>query len=245
MSTVPITFHLEDGTTHSGEIERLAIIHEAMDKLLPHGFMRSKRITVTERNSGDLIYPDMFAGEVHDQYQGAHLNVTARELAAATGAEWRCVGFDHLALTVQDRTAAVDFFSRGLGMKVMRDDAHISVVAAPTGNTALFFFDAEPGKPLTDGIPSRIHHIGFVVDNLEAAYQHLRANFPAFASEFTLLERLERWSLYGRIKFGDTTFMIQLSEIKDGFKGFGNPNAHTDIMYDYASRHYGVRFMPG
>jgi catechol 2,3-dioxygenase-like lactoylglutathione lyase family enzyme len=243
--TVQITFHLQDGATHSGEIGQLAIIHEAMDKLLPHGFMHNKRITVNERASGDLIYPDMFAGEVFDQYHGAHLNVTARALTGGAGEAWRNVGFDHLALSMPDRAAAVDFFSRGLGMQIMRDDSHISVVAAGTGNNALFFFDAEPGKPLTDGIPSRIHHIGFVVDNLEAAYQHLKTNYPTFVSDFTLLERLERWSMYGRIKFGEITFMVQLSEIKEGFKGFEHPDAYADIMYNYASRHYGVRFMPG
>ncbi len=241
MDTVKVTFHLEDGTTHGGEIRRLAIVHEAMEKFLPHGFMNERRITVTEPG-GDLIYPDMFVGEVHDHYGSADLKVTALPLGEHSR-PWRNVGFDHLALSIQDRKAAVDFFCRGLHMQVIRDDDHISVVT--TGNTSLFFFDAEPGQPLTDGIPSRIHHIGFVVDDLEAAYHHLRTTFPDFVSDFTLLERLERWSMYGKVTFGSITFMIQLSEIKEGFRGFENPNEYADIMYNYASRQYGVRFLPG
>ncbi len=240
-SLITVSFHLEDGQSYTGQVKPLTIVHEAMEKILPHGFMHRRKITVTEPG-GDLIYPDMFVGEIEQHYGSANLNVTAQELAEH-GGPWRNVGFDHLALSVQDRKAAVDFFARGLQMQVIRDDAHISVVT--TGNTALFFFEAAPGQPLTDGIPSRIHHIGFVVDDLEAAHHHLRTEFPAFASDFTLLERLERWSLYGKITFGDVTFMIQLSQIKEGFKGFENPHDYADIMYNYASRQYGVRFMPG
>jgi Glyoxalase/Bleomycin resistance protein/Dioxygenase superfamily len=242
MATIPVHFTLASGQTHHGEMPPLAIVHEAMEKILPHGFMKLQRITINEPRTGDLIYPDMFIGEIDSQYQGVNLHITASPLAEREAA-WRNVGFDHLALSMADRAAAVNFFSAGLNMQIIRDDSHISVVT--TGNTALFFFDAEPGKPLSDGVPSRIHHIGFVVDDLEAAFSHLRRNFPAFASDFTLLERLERWSLYGKITFGPITFMIQLSQIKAGYMGFANPNEYADLMYNYASRHYGVRFMPG
>ncbi|PJF31485.1 MAG: hypothetical protein CUN51_03920 [Candidatus Thermofonsia Clade 1 bacterium] len=244
--TVTVTFQLESGESFSGEVPRHAIVHEAMERLLPHGFLKNKRISITQPESGDLIYPDMFCGEIYDQYGSAHLRITARALPESGAPRpWRNVGFDHLALSMADRRAAVDFFSRGLGMLIMRDDEHLAVLSAPNGNTALFLFEAEPGKPLSDGIPSRIHHIGFVVDDLEAAYQHLRTNFPEFVSDFTLLERLERWSLYGKIAFGGVTFMIQLSQIKDAYRGFPDPKLYADIMYDYSSRHYGVRFMPG
>lgn len=240
---IAITFTLESGETHSGEMDALAIVHEAMEKFLPEGFMHNQRISIYEPTSGDLIYPDMFIGEIAEHYGAAALKIVAKRLDAATERHWRNVGFDHLALTMADRKEAVDFFARGLGMQIIRDDSHISVVT--TGNTSLFFFDAEPGKPLTDGIPSRIHHLGFVVDDLEAAYAHLRRSFPNFASAFTLLERLERWSLYGRVAFGEMAFLIQLSEIKPDFRGFDDPRLYADIMYNYASRHYGVRFMPG
>ncbi|MCE7948151.1 MAG: hypothetical protein DYG88_12055 [Chloroflexi bacterium CFX4] len=247
MSTVTVTFHLEDGSTFHGEVPRLAIVHEAMEKLLPHGFMKNKRISIKQAQTDDLIYPDMFCGEIQDQYGTATLNIIARPLpeASAAARPWRNVGFDHLALSMEDRRAAVEFFTRGLGMVTMRDDEHLAVLSAPNGNNALFLFEAEAGKPLSDGVPSRIHHIGFVVDDLEAAYQHLRMNFPAFASDFTLLERLERWSLYGKISFGSITFMIQLSQIKESYRGFPDPKQYAAIMYDYSSRHYGVRFMPG
>lgn len=244
--TVPVTLQLESGESFSGEMPRHAIVHEAMERLLPHGFLKNKRISITQPESGDLIYPDMFCGEIYDQYGAAHLRITARALPESGAARpWRNVGFDHLALSMADRRAAVDFFTRGLGMVIMRDDEHLAVLSAPNGNTALFLFEADPSKPLSDGIPSRIHHIGFVVDDLEAAYQHLRANFPEFVSDFTLLERLERWSLYGKIAFGGVTFMIQLSQIKDAYRGFPDPKLYADLMYDYSSRHYGVRFMPG
>lgn len=251
MDNVTVTFILTDGREFSGSIRPMAIVHEAMDLFLPTGFMHNQRISIHQFATDDLIYPDMFVGEVHEQYRaehgGARLKILATSLPSHTDRPrpWRNVGFDHLALSLKDRKAAVDFFSRGLGMVVMRDDEHISVVSAPTGNNALFFFEAEAGKPLSDGIPSQIHHIGFVVDDLEAAYLHLRANFPDFASDFTLLERLERWSMYGRITFGGIRFMIQLSQIKAGFRGIAEANDYTGIMYNYASRSYGVRFMPG
>src|SRR5690606_4868680 len=134
---------------------------------------------------------------------------------------WKQVGFDHLALTVQDRQKARDFFHHGLKMQIIRDDEHLTVLT--TGNTSLFFFDSDQDKPLSDSNPSRIHHIGFVVDDMEAAYTHLQENFPEFGSDFMVLERVERWSLYGRVQFGDMVFMIQLSEIKEGYKGFQDP----------------------
>lgn len=226
-----------NGSTYEGDFGSLQIVHEAMAQLLPAHVMQRHRVTM--RIGEDLIYPDMFLGEIYNHYGHANIDVLSTPLLEADR-EWKQVGFDHLALTVGDRQAARDFFHKGLKMDIIRDDEHITVVT--TGTTSLFFFDAEPGKPLTDGIPSRIHHIGFVVDDLEAAYAHLQANFPDFASDFTLLERMERWSLYGRYTIGEMTFMIQLSQIKDEYRGFPDPNNYTDIMYNYRSRHYGIRF---
>ncbi|HEY0602469.1 MAG TPA: hypothetical protein VGD58_06140, partial [Herpetosiphonaceae bacterium] len=94
---------------------------------------------------------------------------------------------------------------------------------------------------LSDGIPSRIHHIGFVVDHLEAAYGHIKREYPQFVSDFTLLEREERSSLYGHVTFGDVRFMIQLSEVKPQYRGFKSGTPFVDVMYDYASKDYGVR----
>lgn len=233
---VPISFAV-GADMYSGSAGRMQIVHQAMDALLPHSVLRGQRLRVT-RADGTLIYPDMFIGEIYDHYGDAALHVTATPLSSAP-AQWTNYGFDHLALAINDRPAARDFFAHGLQLQIVRDDSHLTVVTS--GHTALFLFDADPNAPLSDGIPSRIHHIGFVVDNLEAAYAHLRANFPAFASDFTLLEREERFSLYGHVVFGDVRFMIQLSEIKAAYRGFRHGASFVDLLYDYAARDYGVR----
>jgi hypothetical protein len=233
---VTVTFDV-GGTTHQGEIPRSQIVHQAMDALLPHEIRHAHRLRVT-RPDGTLIYPDMFLGEIVDHYGDAHFVAEAVALRETAG-DWTNYGFDHLALALNNRTAARDFFSQGLKMKVVRDDEHLTVVT--TGNTALFLFDADLHAPLSDGIPSRIHHIGFVVDNLEAAFAHLKNAFPDFASDFTLLEREERLSLYGQVWLGDVRFMIQLSEIKPQYRGFAQGTPFADVMYDYAAKDYGVR----
>lgn len=233
---IPISFAV-GADIYRGTAGRKQIVHQAMDALLPHEVLHSQRLRVT-RADGTLIYPDMFVGEIYDHYGDAALQVTANPLSDAPAA-WTNYGFDHLALAFTNRAAARDFFARGLQLQIVRDDSHLTVVTS--GNTALFLFDADPDAPLSDGIPSRIHHIGFVVDNLEAAYAHLRANFPAFASEFTLLEREERFSLYGHISFGEVRFMIQLSEIKPEYRGFRSGAPFVDLLYDYAAKDYGVR----
>jgi catechol 2,3-dioxygenase-like lactoylglutathione lyase family enzyme len=150
-------------------------------------------------------------------------------------------GFDHLALALEDRAAARDFFAQGLGMQIVRDDEHLTVVT--TGNTALFLFDFNPHAPLAPPKPSRIHHLGFVVDDLEAAAAHLSRFRASFLAEFTLLEREERWSLYGHVEFGSIRFLIQLSEIKPKYQGLRTADAveANRRLYDYASRDYGVR----
>jgi hypothetical protein len=166
------------------------------------------------------------------------LTVEVTPLNEAAG-EWTNYGFDHLALATNARESARDFFHTALKMQIVRDDAHLTVIT--TGNTAIFLFDADPNAPLSDGIPSRIHHIGFVVDNLEAAYGHIKREYPQFVSDFTLLEREERLSLYGHVTFGDVRFMIQLSEVKAQYRGFKSGTPFVDVMYDYASKDYGVR----
>lgn len=231
-----VTFEV-NGTPYSGTLSRTQIVHQAMDTLLPHALLHAHRLRVT-RADGTLIYPDMFLGEIADFYGDATFRVEATPLREDAGA-WTNYGFDHLALATTDRAQARDFFSTGLQMKIVRDDDHLTVVT--TGNTALFLFDAKPGAPLSDGLPSRIHHLGFVVDNLEAAYGHLRRAFPDFLSDFTLLEREERLSLYGHVVFGDVRFMIQLSEVKPQYRGFRDGTPFAEVMYDYAAKDYGVR----
>lgn len=238
MSNQELTVTFQIGATrYSGALPSTQIVHQAMDQLLPHALLHAHRLRVT-RSDGTLIYPDMFLGEIAEHYGDLLFQVEATALREEAG-PWTNYGFDHLALATTDRALARAFFSEGLQMKLVRDDDHLTVVT--TGNTAIFLFDAKPGAPLSDGLPSRIHHIGFVVDNLEAAYGHVRRSFPAFASDFTMLEREERFSLYGHVTFGDVRFMIQLSEIKPQYRGFRDGTPFADVMYDYAARDYGVR----
>ncbi len=245
---------LVNGAAYTAEAEPMAIFHEVLEHTLPPDVLKGHRIRISTPN-GDEIFPDMFIGETSAHFQTRTFQVEARPLSAlAAGtqtATWTNLGFDHIAITVADRADAKIFFSEALGMTVVRDDRHQTVLT--TGNTAIFCFGTEVA-PLSDGLPSRWHHIGFVVDNLEAAYQHLsryadkrRAEWGenasgTLSSDFMLLERNERWSLYCHYRNGDARLMIQLSEIKPENRGFAHPEYFTDKMYDYLSGRYGVRF---
>ena len=108
-------------------------------------------------------------------------------------ADFTNFGFDHVALATTDREACRRFFQDGLKMKCVRNDEHLLVLT--TGVNALFFFKAEPGQPLSDGLPSRVHHVGFVVDNL---YARLKATCPEYTSvpsNFRSTARLS-WAVY-------------------------------------------------
>ena len=242
-----------NGQPYQAQVNPKEIFHEALEHALPAGLLVGHRIRISTPN-GDEIFPDMFIGETVTHFNTHTFHIEARQLGEATaGTEertWTNFGFDHLAITVADRADAKAFFSEVLGMRIVRDDRHQTVLT--TGNTALFCFDAEKA-PLSDGLPSRWHHIGFVVDNLDAAYRHLAHHAKlrqehagdgsgSIASDFILLERNERWSLYCHYRNGDTRLMIQLSEIKLENRGFVNPEHFTDQMYDYLSGSYGVRF---
>ena len=250
------TLHLTlvvNGQPYEAEVKPKEIFHEALEYALPEGLLKGHRIRIRTPN-GDEIFPDMFIGETVTHFQTNTFHIEAKPLAEVTaGGEkgtWTNFGFDHLAITVTDREDAKAFFSEVLGMTIVRDDRHQTVLT--TGNVALFCFDAEKA-PLSDGLPSRWHHIGFVVDDLDAAYRHLERHAQlrrervgdgsgSIASDFVLLERNERWSLYCHYRNGDTRLMIQLSEIKPENRGFAHPERFTDYMYDYLSGRYGVRF---
>lgn len=238
---------------YEAEVNPKEIFHEALEHALPAGLLVGHRIRISTPN-GEEVFPDMFIGESVKHFKTHTFHVEAMPLSEApTGSgtsTWTNFGFDHLAITVADRTDAKAFFSEVLGMRIVRDDRHQTVLT--TGNTALFLFDAEKA-PLSDGLPSRWHHIGFVVDNLDAAYHHLAHHARlrrervgngsgSIASDFTLLERNERWSLYCHYRNGDTRLMIQLSEIKPESRGFAEPHYFTNNMYDYLRGQYGVRF---
>lgn len=236
---VKVTFQMTN-QAYQAKLRRGQIIHEAFHVALPAELTTGHRLTF--RSLGGVeIFADNFIGDVQDQTGSTELLVSAEPIPARPGV-WRNIGFDHLAITVGDRTNARDFLREVLQMQVMRDDAHLTVMA--TGPTALFLFDAGQEAPLSTGLPSAWHHIGFVVDDLEAAYAHLLTHKHRLASDFTLLERDERWSLYFFYRNGDVTLMFQLSEIKSADRGFtGSERAgFSELLYDYASRPYGVQW---
>ncbi len=238
-NTATVRLTVNGGVTYSGEIPIHDVVHLALDKLLPHEVMANHRLSVYKGN--DLIYPDMFLYEIIAHYGDADFAVAAATLDLSTSQPFVNYGFDHLALAFEDRAAPRRFFHEGLRLQVVRDDEHLTVVTS--GSTALFLFDFNPDAPLAPPAPSRIHHLGFVVDDLAAAAAHLRKNFAEFLGDFTLLERAERWSLYGHVQIGSIRFMIQLSEIKPGYRGLQTATALASIgiLYDYASRDYGIR----
>src|ERR1700680_2434471 len=251
-SSLHITLVVND-QPYQAEVDPQEIFHEALEHALPAGLLVGHRIRISTP-TGDEIFPDMFIGESVAHFNTHTFHGEARPISEETAAAglrtWTNFGFDHLAITVADREDAKAFFSEVLGMRIVRDDRHQTVLT--TGNTALFMFGTEKA-PLSDGLPSRWHHIGFVVDNLDAAYRHLAHHAQlrrervgggsgSISSDFTLLERNERWSLYCHYRNGDTRLMIQLSEIKPENRGFANPHYFADKMYDYLSGRYGVRF---
>lgn len=239
---VRVTFRTNQGP-YETEVRRGQIVHEAFHAALPHSLTVGHRMTF-QAPDGTEVFADNFLGDLADHLampDDVVLLTMAKPLEGHAGS-WRNLGFDHLAITVGDRAGARDFFRDVLQLKVMRDDPHLTVMAS--GPTALFLFDAGQQAPLSDGRPSTWHHIGFVVDDLEAAYAHLQTHRDRLLSDFTLLERDERWSLYFFYKNGDVTLMIQFSEIKPEWRGFQDP-ARADfpsLFYDYASRPYGIQF---
>lgn len=230
-------------STFRATLTRGQIVHEGIHKALPQELTVGRRLTFKTEN-GDEVFADNFLGDISDFYGTTTLMTTATPISGKPG-QWRNLGFDHLAITIADRADARDFFRDVLQMQVMRDDPHLTVMA--TGHTALFLFDAGQDAPLSTSKASNWHHIGFVVDDLEAAYAHLQLHRDRLLSDFTLLDRDERWSLYFFYKNGDVTFMIQFSQVKEAWRGY--PDAEgaefARFLYDYASRPYGVQFAEG
>jgi hypothetical protein len=237
---VEITFLIDD-QPYTATMTRGEIVHLAIHKALPAELTVGHRLTFQTAENQD-VFADNFIGDVADHY-GTTTLITSVEPIQAKAGPWRNIGFDHLAIAVADRVGARDFLRDVLKMQVMRDDPHLTVMA--TGHTALFLFDAGKDEPLSSGKLSTFHHIGFVVDDLEAAYAHLQAHKNRLSSDFTLLDRDERWSLYFFYRNGEVTFMIQFSQVKESWRGYPNSEdaEFARWLYDYASRPYGVQFL--
>lgn len=236
---VEVIFDFGD-RTYQTSIRRGQILHEAYHRAIPSEYTAGRRLSFTAPD-GHVLYADNFAGDIQDRYGAVRLQTRSEPILGARG-PWRNIGSDHLALAVADRAGARDFFREVVGMQIMRDDEHITVMA--TGPTALFLFDANTDAPLSPGGPSSIHHIGFVVDNLEHAYAHLRDHEDRLQSDFTFLDRNERWSLYFHYRNGDVQFMIQFSQVKEAERGFLTPGkkGFANYLYDYTSQPYGLQF---
>jgi catechol 2,3-dioxygenase-like lactoylglutathione lyase family enzyme len=227
-----------DGMEYSASMRRGSIVHEAFHAALPREVVAGRRLVFrTERD--EPVYPDNFLGDIVD-YLGTATLVTTSTPIPSKEATWRNIGFDHLAITVADRSAARDFFIEVIQMQCVRDDPHLTCLT--TGPTTIMLFDAGQQAPLAPDRPSTWHHLGFVVDDLAAAYAHLQRHADRITSDFAMLERDERWSLYFFYRNGDVTFMFQFSEVKPEDRGIAEPsraNFHT-YLYDYAQRPYGI-----
>lgn len=237
MDRVTVRFRT-DTDEYTGHAAPGDIVHEVFQRVLPERLVAGHRLQFRSA-AGDEVFADNFIRDLAGLRGEVTLLTISTPIAGREG-PWRNIGVDHLALTVADRAAARDFFRDVLHMQVMRDDAHLTVLATPM--TAIFLFDAGSDAPMSDPIPSRFHHLGIVVDDLEAAYAHLRQYRDQFTSDFALLERDERWSLYCHYRNGDVTMMIQLSEIKAGERGIASAAESGGKMYDYARRPYGLVF---
>ncbi len=235
--SVDWTFIL-DGLEHSKTLRRGMIVHEAFHELLPADAITGRRL-IFRTEQGDEVYPDNFLGDIADVLGVQRLIATSTEIPAKD-APWHNIGFDHLAITVADRADARDFLIEVVQMQCVRDDPHLSVLT--TGPTTIMLFDAGQSAPLSDGQPSSWHHLGFVVDDLEAAYAHLKRNAGRFTSDFAMLERDERWSLYFFYRNGDVTLMFQFSEVKPEHQGITDPRraGFARYLYDYAKKPYGI-----
>ncbi len=237
--SVPVVF-LVGAERYETAVGPRQIIHEALDRALPATIRTNHRLVFRAPN-GDELFADAFVGDVQRAYGQVEIVVQATPIAPPADAEPRSFtnfGFDHLAIAVADRSRARDFFHHALKMQVVRDDEHQTVLT--TGHTALFLFDARPGIPLSDPTPSKWHHLGFVVDDLEAALWHIQRHGEGVSSDFTLLERDERWSLYLHYQNGPARLMIQISEIKPEARGFRDPRLFADHLYDYSRGPYGA-----
>lgn len=214
------------------------IVHEVFPRALPPVLTQGRRLTFRSM-TGDELFADNFVRDLADRYGEARIVTHSEPLPRSSG-DWHTIGIDHLAITVADRRGARDFFRDVLKLQVMRDDPHLTVIV--TGMSALFLFDAGTTAPMSDPTPSRFHHLGFVVDDLAAALTDLERFRDRFESDFAMLERDERWSLYCHYRNGDVTFMIQLSEIKAAERGLTDGASVQRLLYDYARRPYGLVF---
>ncbi len=193
-------------------MRRGAIVHEAFHIALPTQFTAGHRL-IFRTLDGREIYPDNFLGDLIDHLGIDRVDVFAEPIPTSEGT-WRNIGFDHLAISVEDRPGARDFLRDVVQMRVMRDDPHLTVIT--TGPTTLLLFDAGRTLPSSSGAaPTSTTSVSWSTISTPPTLTCCKTT-DRLISDFTMLERDERWSLYFFYRNGAVTFMIQFSEIKPG-----------------------------
>src|SRR5438445_10304673 len=157
MMKTEVTFQTEGGS-FSGTVDERGVFHDALEHLLPDHLRVGRRITI-RTPGGDPVYPDMFVGETVAHFRTTTFTVRSEPLRGQPGA-WRNLGFDHIALAVTDRQDARRFFAEVLGMQVISDYSHQTVLT--NGISAIFLFDMNTA-PFNPCIPTCIPHICHVL----------------------------------------------------------------------------------
>ncbi len=236
---VDIVFQLE-GKNFQATLTRGQIVHEGFHKALPADVTVGHRLTFATPN-GEEVFADNFIGDINDYYGTTTLITAAMPIAAKPGV-WKNLGFDHLAIAIADRAGARDFFRDVLQMQIMRDDAHLTVWRLATPRSSCSMRTRTRRSQPANRPPGTTSASSSMTWKLRMPTYRLHKS--SLTSDFTLLDRDERWSLYFFYKNGDITFMIQFSQVKEAWLGY--PDAHgaefAKYLYDYASRPYGIQF---
>ena len=107
---VQVVFRTTD-SQYGTAAKRGQIVHEAFHAAMPPSLTVGHRLTFRSTD-GFEIFADNFLGDLADRTADSSsliLETTAVPIPGHAG-PWRNIGFDHLAITVGDRSGARDFF---------------------------------------------------------------------------------------------------------------------------------------
>ncbi len=101
--------------------------------------------------------------------------------------------FFHVALKVEDLPASIDFYSERLGGELLaRESAgdretDVGYAAFRIADKRIYLFEQAPYEAagLVDPLPTGVLHVGYVVPNVDDAYQTLAAEGVSFFMEPT------------------------------------------------------------
>jgi len=140
------------------------------------------------------------------------------------------VGIHHIAIGVDDITAAIDFYCRGLGFEVVDESqlennplvdqaigmskivAKMAMLKAPNAYVELWEYSNPPpqdrrSRPCDLGYP----HMALQVDDIQAEYSRLQEHGMTFVDEVAHFGEAAS-AIYGHDPFGN---VIELYEIKN------------------------------